>query len=65
MTQLHNSIELNKLGCKAKSAKCYNFSKVSSPIIFLRDTHAKVLSIEQADGEQSNLFKELSDISKT
>ena len=34
------------------------------PIIFLKDIHKNVLSIENADNEQSNAFKQLSNISK-
>ena len=33
-------------------------------ITFLKDIYANVLSIENADNEQSNLFKELSDLNK-
>ena len=34
------------------------------PIIFLKDIHKNVSSIENADNKQSNLFKQLSNISK-
>ena len=49
---------------KAKSRKCYNFSKVSLSVTFLRDICTKLLTIENVDNEQSNLFKELSDLNK-
>ena len=49
---------------KAKSRKRYNFSKVSLRITFLRDLYAKILSIENADNEQHNLFKELNYLNK-
>ena len=62
--KLQNSIELNKLDYQTKSGKRYNFSKISFSIIFLRDIYTNVLSIQNAENEPSNLFKELSNISK-
>ena len=44
--------------------KKYNFNKVSLPTIFLRDKHAKDLSIENADNEQSDLFRILKNLNK-
>ena len=61
---LQESIELNKLDYRSKARKKYNFSKTSLSIVFLRDTHKNVSSIENIDNEQSNLFQELSKISK-
>ena len=60
ITKLQNSIELNKLNQNAKSRKSYSVSKISLPIIFLRDIHTKFLSTYNADKNQSNQFRELS-----
>ena len=52
--ELQNSIELNKLAYKK-----HNFNKIKFPITFLRDIYTKSLPIENADIEQTNLFKRL------
>ena len=42
---------------KGKSGKRYKFSKVSLSITFLKDIYTNILSIENADNKQNNLFK--------
>ena len=59
LVELQNNIELDKLNYKN-----YNFNKVSLPAIFLRDIHAKDLSMENADIEQSNLYRALKNLKK-
>ena len=50
---------------EAKSKKKKrNFGKISLPTTFPKYIHANFLSIENADKEQSNLFKELCEMSK-
>ena len=56
--QINYDIELNQLNYKAKS------EKIIILVIFLRNKHTRFLLIEDADIEQSRLFKELSDINK-
>ena len=53
--ELQNSIELGKLDYKK-----HDFNKVPLPSVFLRDIYTKILAIENADNEQSNLFRLLS-----
>ena len=65
INQLQNSIKLNNLNYKVKSGKNYNFSITSLPSIFLRNIHTGVISIKDADKEESKLFKELSNINKS
>ena len=60
---MQNKIELDKLNYKTKDGKKYNYSKLQLPIVFLRDLYKTVLSIEKTDNEQSNLFKEFTNIS--
>ena len=50
--ELQNSIESDKLNYKN-----YDFNKVLLPALFLRDTYTKNLLIENADDEQSDLFR--------
>ena len=57
-----NEIKLKKVDYKAKSRKKNNFSRISLPITFLRNIITEVLSTEDADKEESKLFKELRDI---
>lgn len=67
MKPLQSDIKSNELDYKSKSEKNHNFScvlKTSLRIIFLRNMHTRVLSIEDADKEKSKLFKELSDTNK-
>ena len=40
----------------------YYFSNISFPILFLRNIHRGVLSIEDADEEQVKVIKKLSNI---
>ena len=64
--QLKETIKLKNLIYKTKNGKRYNFSKFSLPITFSRDILKRhnVLSIENAENEQNNLFKELSNLNK-
>ena len=64
VTKLQNSINLRKLGYKGKSAKIYNFFKLSLPVTFLKDICKNILSIENADKQQINILKKLSNTSK-
>ena len=57
--ELQNSIELDKLNYKK-----YDFEKVSLPSKFLRDIYTKNLSIEDADNQQSDLYKRLNNLNK-
>ena len=53
-----NEIKLKKVDYKAKSRKKKNnFSRISLPITFLRNIITEVLSTEDADKEESKLFK--------
>ena len=61
--QLENSIKPNKLDYKPKIGK-HNLSKISLPIICLRNICKEVLSIKDTDEEQSKLLKELGDMNK-
>lgn len=47
-----------------KSGTRYYFSNISFPILFLRNIHRGVLSIEDADEEQGKVIKKLSNIDK-
>ena len=49
---------------KQKAKKKRNFGKISLPTTFPKYIHANFLSIANADKEQSNLFKELCEMSK-
>ena len=57
-------MKYNLADYKSRSRKNCNFSKISLIIIFLRNIHTGVLSIEDANREQSQEFKELSCINK-
>ena len=57
-------MKLNDLDYKAQSGKNYNFRKILTPFIFLTNILGGVLSIKDADKEQSKLFKEITDANK-
>ena len=59
IVELQDSIELDNLDYKK-----YIFSKVSLPAVFLRDIHTNDFSIENADEEQSDLFRILKSLNK-
>ena len=59
ITELQNSIELNRLGYKN-----HKFDKATLSVKFLRDIYANNLPIENTDIEQSNLFKRLNNLNK-
>ena len=61
---LQNSIKSKKLDCKAKRGKWYNFSNVLLSITSLKDTYTNVLSVENADNEQGNPFRELIELNE-
>ena len=62
--QLQNNIKLDDLAYTTERGKHYNFSRYSSPIVFLRDKHKGNLSLDDADEEQVHLASELKDIGK-
>ena len=57
-------IKKDDLNYKSKRGKTYNFSKYSLPTLFLRDIYEGHLSIEKADGKQSNFGNKLKNFVK-
>lgn len=53
---MQNNIDLKKLIYKARRRKNYSFSKILLFIIFSRNIHTRVLSIEDADKEKGRLL---------
>ena len=62
--QLQNTIKLKLMGYKAEMEKHYIFSKILLPFTIWRDIHTNILSIQNADNGQSDIFKELSYLNK-
>ena len=52
------------MGYKAEIEKHYIFSKILLPFTIWRDINTNILSIQNADNGQSDIFKELSYLNK-
>ena len=62
--QFQNKIRLDDLEYTTKRRKCYNFSRCSLPIVFLRNKHKINLPLKNVDEEQIQIVNESKDMGK-
>ena len=64
IVNLQDIINTDELHYKSKRRKVYNFNEYPLPISFLRDIHVRLLSLEDADNEQTNFAAKLKKLDK-
>ena len=64
IVNLQDIINTDELRYKSKRRKVYNFNEYPLPISFLRDIHVRLLSLKDADNEQTNFAAKLKKLDK-